>query len=114
LTLSPEERVLYDRFYEALAPRAVTPDLVVYLQARTDVLLERIARRGRAAERPIRAEYIAEVAQAYADFFFRYDEAPLLIVNASDIDVVNNADDRAALIDVIRRTHAGVNHWSRS
>jgi len=114
LTLSTDEMVLYDRFYGALEPRAVTPDLVVYLQARTEVLLDRIARRGRAEEKSIRPEYVREVAAAYAEFFFSYDEAPLLIVNASDINFVDNAEDRAALLDVVRRTHLGVNHWSRT
>ncbi len=114
LTLSPDELVLYDRFYQALAPRVITPDLVVYLQARTEVLIERITKRGRPEEKPIRAEYVREVAQAYADLFFRYDESPLLIVNASDIDFVANEEDRAALIEVIAKTHSGTSHWSRS
>lgn len=114
LTLSPDEMALYDRIYETLRPRVLRPDLVVYLQARTDVLLERIARRGRDQERAIKPDYVQEVATAYAQFFFTYDEAPLLIVNASDIDFVGNEEDRLALLDVIRRTRAGVSHWSRS
>jgi deoxyguanosine kinase len=114
LTLSPHELVLYDRIHGTLEPRAVTPDLVVYLQARTEVLLERIHKRGHPAERPIRPEYVRQVAAAYADFFFGYTESPLLIVNASDIDVVSDHEDRRALVDVIRRTHTGINHWSRS
>jgi deoxyguanosine kinase len=114
LTLSADELALYDRFYSALQPRSATPDLVIYLQARTEVLLERIYRRARPAERPISPDYVREVAEAYATFFFRYSEAPLLIVNASDIDFVGDADDRRALVEVIRRTHTGVNHWSRS
>jgi deoxyguanosine kinase len=114
LTLSPDELVLYDRFFQALEPRALTPDLVIYLQARNDVLLDRIRKRAFPPERPIRAEYVRDVAQAYADFFFSYDEAPLLIVNASDIDFVGNDEDRSALLEVVRKTHTGVNHWSRS
>ena len=114
LNLSPDELALYDRFFSALQPRAARPDLVVYLQARSEVLVERIGKRGRAAERPIRPEYVLEVAAAYADFFFRYTDSPLLIVNASDIDFVANDEDRRALVEVIRRTHTGVNHWSRS
>lgn len=113
LTLSPDEMALYDRVYQMLQPRAVRPDLVVYLQARTDVLLERIRRRGRAEERPIRREYVEEVAHAYAEFFFNYSDSPLLIVNASDIDFVDDADDREELVRVIRRSRAGVSHWSR-
>jgi deoxyadenosine/deoxycytidine kinase len=114
LTLSPDELAIYDRVYSALGPRAVVPDLVIYLQARTEVLLERIHRRGFPPEKPIRPEYVRDVAAAYADFFFNYNEAPLLIVNASDIDFVANAEDRKALLDEVRRNHVGISHWSRT
>ncbi len=113
LTLSNDEMALYDRIYQMLRPRVATPDLVVYLQARTPVLLDRIRRRGRAAEKPIRAEYVEDVARAYADFFFHYNEGPLLIVDASEIDFVANPEHWAELFAVIRRTRAGVNHWTR-
>ncbi|HVX93368.1 MAG TPA: deoxynucleoside kinase [Polyangia bacterium] len=113
LNLSHDEMALYDRIYQMLKPRTVTPDLVVYLQARTDVLLERIRRRGRPEEKPIRAEYVEEVARAYAEFFFSYDEGPLLIVNASDIDFVGNLQHRAELVEVIKNARSGTNHWSR-
>jgi deoxyguanosine kinase len=114
LNLSGDELALYDRLYASLQPRAVVPDLVVYLQARTDVLMERIYKRGRAAEKPIEPDYVRAVAAAYADFFFRHEGSPLLIVNASDIDFVAHEDDRRALVDVIHRTHVGISHWSRS
>lgn len=114
MTLSPDELALYERIYREVAPRAVAPDLVVYLQARTEVLLERIARRARVAERPIRTEYVREVADAYTRFFFNYGDSPLLIVNASEIDFVHDVEDRRALIEVVRTTRTGVNHWSRS
>jgi deoxyguanosine kinase len=113
LTLSNDEMALYDRIYQMLRPRVATPDLVVYLQARTPVLLDRIRRRGRAAEKPIRAEYVEEVARAYGDFFFNYNEGPLLIVDVSEIDFVANPEHWAELYAVIRRTRAGVNHWTR-
>ncbi|HVZ74534.1 MAG TPA: deoxynucleoside kinase [Polyangia bacterium] len=113
LNLSDDELALYDRIYQMLKPRTVVPDLVVYLQARTDVLLERIHKRGRAEEKPIRAEYVEEVARAYADFFFSYDEGPLLIVNASNIDFVGNEQHRKELVEVIRTTRTGTSHWSR-
>jgi deoxyadenosine/deoxycytidine kinase len=113
INLSPEEMALYDRIYQVLKPRTVTPDLVVYLQARTDVLLERIRKRGFPPEKPIKAEYVEEVARAYADFFFNYNEGPLLIVNASDIDFVSNREHRAELVYVIRNARAGTSHWSR-
>ena len=114
LNLPPAEFSLYDRIYTTLAPRAVAPDLVIYLQARTEVLLARIARRARREEAPIAPEYIRKVAEAYGEFFFSYNESPLLIVNASDIDIVASPEDRKALVDVVRRTHAGINHWSRT
>jgi deoxyguanosine kinase len=114
LNLSTEELRLYDRIYQTLAPRAVAPDLVVYLQARTEVLLDRISHRGRREEAPIEPDYVRRVAEGYAEFFFNYNESPLLIVNVSDIDFVASQEDRRALVDVIRRTRAGINHWSRS
>jgi len=113
LTLSDDELALYERIYQMLRPRVSTPDLVVYLQAPTTVLLDRIRKRGRLAEKPIRSDYVEEVARAYSDFFFRYEEGPLLIADVSELDFVNNADHRAELFAVIRRTRAGVNHWSR-
>jgi len=114
LTLSADELGLYDRIYQTLAPRAVAPDLVVYLQSRTEVLLQRVAHRGRREEAPIEPDYVRRVAEAYAEFFFNYNDSPLLIINASDIDVVSSAEDRRAVIDVIRRAGGGVSHWSRS
>jgi deoxyguanosine kinase len=113
LNLSADEMVLYDRIYQMLKVRTVTPDLVVYLQARTDVLLDRIRKRGRPEEKPIRAEYVEEVAHAYAEFFFGYSEGPLLIVNASEIDFVNNLEHRRELVAVIANARAGTSHWSR-
>jgi deoxyguanosine kinase len=113
LNLTDDELSLYDRIYQMLKVRTVTPDLIVYLQARTDVLLDRIRKRARSEEKPIRPEYVQEVAQAYADFFFTYSDGPLLIVNASDIDFVNNAEHRRELISVIHHAPPGTSHWSR-
>ena len=113
LNLSNDEMALYERIYQMLRPRVSTPDLVVYLQARTPVLLERIRRRGRPAEKPIRAEYVEEVARSYAELFFHYDDGPLLIVDVSDLDFVANPEHWAELSAVIRRTRNGVNHWTR-
>jgi deoxyguanosine kinase len=113
INLSSDEMALYDRIYQMLKPRTVTPDLVVYLQARTGVLLDRIRKRARPEERPIRAEYVEEVARAYAEFFFNYNEGPLLVVNASDIDFVANQEHRRELISVIVKAPPGTSHWSR-
>jgi deoxyguanosine kinase len=113
INLSSDEMALYDRLYQMLKPRTVTPDLVVYLQARTGVLVDRIRKRARPEEKPIRAEYVEEVARAYAEFFFNYNDGPLLIVNASDIDFVGNLEHRSDLMKVIRDAPPGTSHWSR-
>ncbi len=113
LNLTDDELILYDRIYQMLKVRTVRPDLIVYLQARTEVLVDRIRRRARPEEKPIRSEYVQQVAQAYADFFFNYNEGPLLIVNASDIDFVGNEEDRRELLSVIQNAPPGTTHWSR-
>ncbi len=114
LNLSDDEMALYDRIYQMLKPRTVVPESrrVSAGRARTCCSI-RIRKRGRPEEKPIRAEYVEEVARAYAEFFFSYNEGPLLIVNASDIDFVGNEQHRAELIDVIRATRSGTSHWSR-
>lgn len=114
MNLSPNELFLYDRVYQSLSPRTLVPDLVVYLQARTEVLVERINRRARSVERPIEVDYIRRVADMYTSYFFNYTASPLLIVNASDINVVENEEERQALINEIRATRSGVRHWGRA
>ncbi len=111
LTLSPAELGLYDRVYELLGARTVKPDLVVYLQARTDVLLARVRRRGRDFERSVDAAYLDALAKAYGDFFFHYEETPLLVVNTSDVDLDRNARDLDALLEIIRRHRKGTQHY---
>ena len=111
LTLSPDELALYERVYELLGPRIVKPDLVIYLQARTDVLVSRVRRRGRDFERSVDAGYLESLAKAYGDFFFHYEETPLLVVNTSDIDLEQNPEDLEALLAVIRRHRKGTQHY---
>jgi deoxyadenosine/deoxycytidine kinase len=111
LTLEADELGLYDRIYEVLGPRVVKPDLVVYLQARTEVLVKRIARRGRPFERGMDPAYLEALAAAYNDFFFHYEETPLLVVNTSDIDILASETDLEALVGVIRRHRKGVQHY---
>src|SRR3989454_11792224 len=81
ITLDPNELALYERVYEHLGPRVMKPDLVIYLQARLDVLLARIRKRGREFERKFDPEYLAEVSRTYNDFFHPYEETPLLGIN---------------------------------
>jgi deoxyadenosine/deoxycytidine kinase len=111
LTLDPNELALYDRLYEVLGPRVVKPDLVVYLQARVDVLLQRIKKRGRGYEQRIDPAYVEALATAYSSFFFHYEETPLLVVNTSEIDIVDSEEDLEALVAVIRRHRKGVQHY---
>lgn len=111
LCLAPEELALYERLYELLGPRVVRPDLVVYLQARTDVLLARVRKRSRDYERSIDAPWLEALAKAYNEFFFHYDDTPLLVVNASDIDLEGNPDDVEALLAVIRKHRKGRQHY---
>jgi deoxyguanosine kinase len=111
LTLVPEELALYERVYELLGPRVVKPDLVVYLQARTEVLLARVRRRGRDYERSIDSAWLDALARAYNDFFFHYEETPLLVVNVSDVDLEGNPDDLEALVAVVRKHRKGTQHY---
>jgi deoxyadenosine/deoxycytidine kinase len=111
LALSPDELALYDRVYELLGPRVVKPDLVVYLQARTEVLLGRVRRRGREYERSIDGPWLEALAKGYNDFFFHYQDTPLLVVNASDIDLEGNPEDVEALLGVIRKHRKGTQHY---
>ena len=107
LTLAPEELNLYNQVVDSLKVEAPVPDLVIYLQSTVDALLERIARRGVAFERAIDRRFLEKVTDAYARFFHAYIEGPLLIVNASQIDPINNAADYELLFRQIERTTGG-------
>ena len=107
VTLDKDEFALYEQVYDHLSVDAPVPDLVVYLQAPVSVLLDRIGSRGRNFERAIDAAYLRRINEAYADFFHRYDDAPLLIVNAADIDLVNSDADYRALLAQIRGSPSG-------
>ncbi|HXC57662.1 MAG TPA: deoxynucleoside kinase [Steroidobacteraceae bacterium] len=107
MTLDDEEYGLYRQVYERLAIDPPRPDLVVYLQAPVDVLLERIARRGIAHESLIDRGYLTRLNEAYARFFHAYDESPLLIVNAANIDPISNEADYDELLAQIGRTVRG-------
>jgi deoxyguanosine kinase len=112
LNLDANELVLYEQIYALLGGRTVKPDLVVYLQARQEVLLSRIRRRGRDFERRLDPDYLAALSQAYSDFFFHYDDSPLLVVNTSDIDLAGSSADADALVTVIRRHRKGIQHYN--
>lgn len=111
LNMEGPELGLYDRVFDALQPRVTKPDLVIYLQANLDVLLHRIKKRGREFERKFDAGYLESLVHAYNDFFAHYSETPLLVVNTSDIDFVNNPGDRENLISAIQRARSGTQHY---
>jgi deoxyadenosine/deoxycytidine kinase len=111
ITLDPNELTLYERIYDMLGPRVMKPDLVIYLQARLDVLLSRIKKRGREFERKFDAEYLAELSRTYNDFFHRYDETPLLIIDTSDLDFVESDEDFAELIRAIGQAKRGTQYY---
>ena len=93
LTLSERELALYERLVGWLELEVMKPDVVVFLQATTDVLMERIAKRARPFEKDMDRAYIHDLNEAYNHFFFHYSEAPLLVVNTNAIDFVNNTED---------------------
>jgi deoxyadenosine/deoxycytidine kinase len=107
LTLDDEEFALYEQVYARLAIDAPVPDLVVYLQAPVDVLLERIARRGIQYEQAIERRYLERLVESYSRFFLEFDVAPVLIVNATEIDLVGSDGDYAGLLAEITRGRKG-------
>ena len=107
VTLDENEYALYEQLYAKLDIHAPQPDLVVYLQAPVDVLLERIARRGVEYEQYIHRGYLERLNEAYARFFHEFDSAPLLIVNAASIDPISNQRDYDELLTAIRRMSRG-------
>lgn len=107
LNLAPEELSLYNQVEATLKLEVPVPDLVIYLQSSVDSLLERIARRGIPVERAIDRRYLERLAEAYARFFHAYDDGPLLIVNASQIDPIHNRADYEQLFRRIEGTTGG-------
>ena len=112
ITLDDEEYALYEQVYARLSLDAPRPDLVVFLQAPVDVLLERIARRGIRYEKYIEAGYLEKLIDAYTRYFHQYTASPLLIVNAAAIDPVGDSRDYEELLDAVRRTRMGRHYFN--
>jgi deoxyadenosine/deoxycytidine kinase len=112
VTLDDEEYALYEQVYAKLAIDAPRPDLVIYLQAPVDVLMERIARRGIRYEALIERSYLERIADTYARFFLHYDASPLLIVNTESLDLVSSAQDYELLFREIQRTRRGRQYFN--
>ena len=109
VTLSEEEMGLYDKVYEHLTIDAPSPDLVIYLQAPVEVLLERINKRGNPDEKFLTIDYLERLNDAYSKFFLYFENAPLLIINASDIDLESGGSDYDMLISKIMSDPRGKN-----
>jgi len=105
--LEDDELYLYEQVFKQLSPNVPQPDLVIYLQAPAEILIQRVRRRGIDFERNIETEYLERLCDAYARFFFSYKESPLLMVNARDINLVDSDDDYNALLDYLTRVKNG-------
>jgi len=111
LNLDENELALYEQVYRILEPKIVRPDLVIFLQADTDTLLRRIKQRNRSFEKEISLDYIAAVNEAYNQFFFRYSDTPLLVINTSDIDFVHRREDLDDLLKQILGMKQGTQYY---
>jgi deoxyguanosine kinase len=111
MNLLPDELKLYEGVYKLLDAEMAKPELVVYVRANIEVLAERLRKRNRDFERYISFEYLERVSAAYRDFFFYYDEAPLLVVDSSEIDFVANPEDLADLVREIDNAGPGTQYF---
>ena len=112
VTLDDDELNIYRQVYDKLVINAPRPDLVIYLQAPLDVLLDRIRQRGISAEQYINADYLKVLNDAYTEFFHFYDGAPLLIVNAKDLNLAKNRDHFKQLVEYILTIKSGRHYYN--
>jgi deoxyadenosine/deoxycytidine kinase len=111
VTLADDELGLYRQIFQLLDAQMLRPDLVVFLEARTDVLVRRIRKRHRDFERGITPEYLGRLTDAFRSFFYQYTDTPLLVINCSEIDFVEHSGDLADLIREVRSMKQGVRHY---
>ena len=111
LNLEDSELIIYEKLYALLAESVPRPDLVVYLQAPTEVLMKRIRARARPEEARLSEEYMAEVNRAYNHYFFHYTATPLLVVNTEGVDFARSEDDVADLLKQIRAMGKGTQYY---
>jgi deoxyguanosine kinase len=111
LNLDDREFSLYEQIFHLLKVRILKPNLVIFLQARTDILKERIKKRNRDYEKSINIKYLDQINQAFNEFFFHYTETPLLVIDASEIDFVNVPADLDNLIVEIEKMEKGTKYY---
>jgi deoxyadenosine/deoxycytidine kinase len=112
LNLDDKEMSLYNTVARILEKNVASPDMVIFLQSDTDRLMQNIKLRGREYEKLIDWKYIDALNQMYNEYFFRYDNSPLLIINTNDIDFVNNQDDLEEIIEFIRTPREGTRYFN--
>ena len=112
LNLEKDEYDLYHKVYQHLVIDAPKPDLVIYLQAPTEVLLQRIQKRGITSEQMIESEYLNQLNRAYTEFFHYYSDSKLLIVNSAEIDLVANDEDYEQLVTYILSLPNGTHYFN--
>ena len=112
VNLDDNELALYNSVCDVLEPKLRVPELVVYLQASTNHLLDRINKRGRSYEKNMSAEYLEALNNAYNDFFFHYTHAPVFIVNTDEINFVESPDHLDDLMTKIAQPHRGIEFYS--
>ena len=111
INLEDDEISLYESIYKLLVSTLHKPDLVIYLQARPEVLLSRVRKRGIAYERNISLDYLRTLSDAYNEYFFHYNETPLLVVNTSEIDFVESPRDLEHLVREVKSVKRGTQHY---
>ena len=112
LNLDDKELSLYDTVANLLERNVLKPDMVIYLQADTQTLMRNIARRDRDFETNMSFEYLDALSQVYTEYFFKYQETPLIIINTNNIDFVNNNDDLEEVIKYIREPVSGTKFFN--
>lgn len=111
LNLNDDELALYNRYYALLRKELPTPDLVIYLRASTDVLKQRLKRKGIPEEREISDRYVEEVSAAYEHFFFHYSQSDLLVIDTSQIDFVQKNSDLQLLLQRLEEPIKGKQYF---
>jgi deoxyguanosine kinase len=111
LNLEDSELLIFEKLYGLLVEGVARPDLVIYLQAPTEVLIKRIRQRGRPEESHLSEEYLAEVNRAYNHYFFHYTQTPLLVVNTAEVDFVRRDEDVDDLVKQIRQMGRGTQYY---
>lgn len=113
LTLTDDEYLLYQQIYQQLQPQVPQPDLLIYLQAAPEVLIERVKRRGLTFEKSISESYLADLAQSYSRFFYNYTGAPLLIINSENLNFVDDRQDFELLLERVKNMRGSREFFNR-